>query len=96
MKNTYIKFRDANVLNDKLIYVGENEPAKNHVDLFRLKKDSVRGEWFTHWEAINADKAELVCTIPLFKEKQIGHHTVMINTYIFKVEERDDEEAFIE
>ena len=96
MRNTYIKFRDASVLNDKLICVGENEPAENHVDQFGLKKDSVTGEWLTQWEAIDADKAKLVCTVPLFEEKQIGHNTVMINTYIFKVEERDDEEAFVE
>ena len=95
MRNTYIKFRDASVLNDELIYVGENEPAENHVEQFGLKKDSVTGKWFTHWEAIDADKAELVCTMPLFKDIPIGHNAAITNAYIFKVEERD-EEAFIE
>lgn len=91
MKNTYIKFRDNSLLNDKLIYVGEIEPAENHRNQFGLKKDSVTGEWFTHREAIDADKAELVCAVP-FKEEQNGRMTTMTNIYIFKVEERDKED----
>ena len=92
MNHTYIKFHDTGLLNDKIIYVGESDPAENHRKLLNLQKNPETGEWFTYLGSLIAERAELVSVTP-YEEEQIGRKIKRKNIYIFKVEEAD---AYIE
>lgn len=86
-QHTYITFHNTGLLNDKIIYIGE-EPANNHCKKLKLQKDPESGEWFTYLGRLSAEEAELISITP-YEEEQVGRKTRIKHIYIFKVEEAD-------
>ena len=93
MNHTYITFKSTDYPSDKIIYVGDEEPAENHIKIMKLQKNPERHEWFTYLGKLTVEEVELMFITPCSEEKKFDKHKDKINLYIFKIEEAD---GFIE